>query len=43
VNVSALANWCHGSARLYIRTVLAGHDDDHDAYESTISSAKQNR
>jgi hypothetical protein len=43
VNVSALANWCQESARLYIRTVLAGHDDDHNAYENTISSAKQNR
>jgi hypothetical protein len=43
VNVSALANWRQRSARLYIRTVLAGHDNDHDAYESTIRSAKQNR
>ena len=33
VNISALANWCQGSARLYIRTVLAGHDNEHDAYE----------
>jgi len=36
VNVSGLANWCQGSARLYIRTVLAAH-------ESTIRSAKENR
>jgi hypothetical protein len=43
VNVSALANWCQGSARLYIRTVLTAHDNDHNAYESTIRSAKQNR
>jgi hypothetical protein len=43
VDVSALANWCRESARLYIGTVLAGHDDDHDAYESTIRSVKQNR
>jgi hypothetical protein len=28
VNASALANWCRGSARLYIRTVLAGHDNE---------------
>jgi hypothetical protein len=43
VNVSALANWCQGSARLYIRTVLAGHDNDHDTYDNTIRSAKENR
>jgi Tfp pilus assembly protein FimT len=43
VNVSALANWCQRSARLYIRTVLAGHDNDHDAYDNTIRSAKQSR
>jgi hypothetical protein len=43
VNVSALANWCQQSARLYIRTVLAGHDNDHDVYESTIRLAKQGR
>jgi hypothetical protein len=43
VNVSALANWCQGSARLYIRTVLAEHDNEHDAYDKTIRSAKQSR
>jgi hypothetical protein len=43
VNVSALANWCQGSARLYIRTVLAGHDNDHEAYDNTIRSAEENR
>jgi hypothetical protein len=43
VNVSALAKWCQGSAALYIRTVLAGHDNEHNAYESMIRSAKQGR
>jgi hypothetical protein len=43
VNVSALANWCQESTRRYIRTVLAGHDNDHDGYDNTIRSAKQSR
>jgi Tfp pilus assembly protein FimT len=43
VNVLAVANWCQGSARLYIRTVLAEHDNDHDAYDKRIRSAKQSR